>query len=59
MKIYALGLTKKEYYKQWEQEHREMRNAYRRKKYREKCIRDINNERNNSNSFLSEENFKG
>lgn len=44
MKIYALGLTKKEYYKQWEQEHRQERNAYRRKKYREKCIKGYKNE---------------
>lgn len=36
-KIYAKGLTKKEYYREWEEEHRERRNAYRRKKYREKC----------------------
>lgn len=35
-KIYAKGLTKKEYYREWE-ERRGMRNAYRRKKYREKC----------------------
>lgn len=39
-KIYALGLSKKEYYKQWEEEHRQERNAYRRKRYREKCIRE-------------------
>ena len=37
-KTYAKGLTKKEYYCEWEEEHREMRNAYRRKKYREKCV---------------------
>ena len=34
-KIYAKGLTKQEYYSEWEEEHREMRNAYRRKKYRD------------------------
>lgn len=45
MKIYALGLTKKEYYKQWEEENREKRNAYRRQKYKEKCIRENNNEK--------------
>lgn len=44
MKIYALGLTKKEYYKQWEEEHRQERNAYRRKKYREKCVKRYKNE---------------
>ena len=33
-RIYAKGLTKKEYYSEWEEEHREMRNAYRRKKYK-------------------------
>ena len=37
--IYAKGLTKKEYYREWEEEHRERRNAYRRKKYREKCAK--------------------
>lgn len=37
-KIYALGLTKKEYYRQWEQDHREERNTYRRKKYLEQCV---------------------
>ena len=47
MKIYALGLTKKEYYKQWEEEHRKERNTYRRKKYREKCIKEYKNGNNN------------
>lgn len=41
-KVYALGLTKKEYYKQWEQEHRQQRNAYRRKKYKNKIIQELN-----------------
>lgn len=43
--IYARGLTKKEYYKEWEEEHREERNAYRRKKYREKCVEELRNVR--------------
>lgn len=38
--IYAKGLTKKEYYQKWEQEHRDERNAYRRNLYRDKCRRD-------------------
>lgn len=38
---YALGLTKKEYYKQYEQAHREERNAYRRRKYLEKIKAEI------------------
>lgn len=38
--IYAKGLTKVEYYREWEEEHRQERNAYRRKRYREKCIRE-------------------
>lgn len=46
-KIYAKGLTKKEYYREWEEEHREMRNAYRREKYREKCRMDNEIKQNN------------
>lgn len=38
-KIYAKGLSKKEYYREYEEEHREERNAYRRRKYREKCVK--------------------
>lgn len=40
-KPYALGLTKKEYYRQYEQDHRKERNAYRRKKYFEKSKAQI------------------
>lgn len=46
MKTYALGLTKKEYYREYEQLNREKRNAYRRKKYRERCIQKLNEEKN-------------
>ena len=44
VEIYAKGLTRKEYYRNWEEEHRETRNTYRRDKYREKCREKIRNE---------------
>lgn len=40
-KPYALGLTKKEYYRQYEQDHRKERNAYRRNTYRRKIIESL------------------
>lgn len=45
-KIYAKGMTKKEYFQDYEEQHREQRNAYRRKRYREKCRREIENDSN-------------
>ena len=39
--IYANGLTKKEYYRYYEWENREMRNAYRRERYRQKCVNKL------------------
>ena len=44
VEIYAKGLTRQEYYRNWEEEHRETRNTYRRDKYREKCREKIRNE---------------
>ena len=44
VEIYAKGLTRQEYYRNWEEEHRETRNTYRRDKYREKCMEKIRNE---------------
>lgn len=50
-KIYAKGLTKKEYFSWWEHEHRQERNEYRRKKYREKCKKEIENSKKESEIY--------
>lgn len=52
VEIYAKGLTRQEYYRNWEEEHRETRNTYRRDKYREKCREKIRNENKICNRIL-------
>lgn len=42
--IYAKGLTKKEYYRYYEWENRERRNAYRRERYRQEQIKKYKKE---------------